>query len=78
MPGLSACFLGNLKLLVYCLRVVLFPVILFVTVSLLKIPFSSDVLLMQNHPGEITFHITAKASCLLYGPQHPERNVSPE
>lgn len=48
------------------------------TVSLLKIPFNSDVLPMQYHTGKITFYITEKASRLLDCPQHPERNATTE
>lgn len=48
----------------YCSGLVLFPATRFVTGSLLKIPFNSDVLLTQQHPGKITFCILEKASRL--------------
>ena len=70
LPRLRACFLRNLTLPVYCLSLVLFPVIRFVTVSLLKIPFNSHVLPVQYHPGKITFCITETASRLPDCPQH--------
>lgn len=57
----SVHFLRNWTPPAYCLSLVLFPVTEFVTVSLLKIPFSSDLLPKQSHPGTIPFCITEKA-----------------